>query len=114
MLGKAWTTRCDLRIFPSAWNTTDGRDLFCRGLHNDIRVRLDVVLTARPGPRGRPGHTAAREPVHGRALAASSGGLSPKVVIYDVRARLHRVPLPAECRGPLVDGWCWRCDGQAG
>lgn len=104
----------DLRVFPGGRDTPDGGDLFRGGLHDGIRVRLDVVLAARPRPRGRPGHAIAREPAHGRALAARSGGLPPEVVVYNVRARLHRVPLPAECRGPLIDGWCWRCDGQAG
>lgn len=73
MLGNGWTSWCGLRIFPGGWNARDGGDLFRRRLHNGIRIRLDVVLTARPRPRGRPGHAVTREPAHGRALTARPG-----------------------------------------
>lgn len=105
----------DLRVLPGGGDARDGRELLRGGLHDDVGEGLDVVGAAGPRPRGRPGDAAARERGDRRALAAGARGLAPEVVVHDVGARLHRVPLPAERRRPLFHGRRrGRREGQAG
>lgn len=55
-------------------------------LHARVRVGLDGVLGAGPGPSGVPGDTGVRGAVEGCALGAASRVHSPHVVVDDVGA----------------------------
>lgn len=67
----------------------EGRDLGKRDLvdlRHDVGVRLDVVLTARPGPFGVPFDSGAGGAVEVAALRAGAGAGAPEVVVEGVCA----------------------------
>ena len=93
--------------FPGRRNASDSRNLLLGSLANDsIRIRLDLVGSSSPSPRGRPDERGTGKRVDRGALRArGSFSLVPEILVYGISSGDNGVPLSTDGRGALVECW---------